>query len=414
METTRGVVVALALALAASAQSGKRLAVRCVDQKGRPVAAAEIWLWQARQMPDGRADLVASGPFRSGDDGMAKTAVATTYAGGHYDRWVYARVAGKLVGANRKAAYATAPVGDTIEVAMLPSRECRGRVTVPDGFDASKVTVRTLRLNGARHNGWWMQPFPRQSNIAGLRDTLPEVFDAKVAADGTFVLRDMPRHGLLYLAAEGEGLGQAQWCNESTGGHRIPSSIPFEMDRESVVRGVVRAPDGRPIRGAEVQIRCLDPSVQMTWTTKSDEAGTYRLGGLTEGQHQLEVATDAGVMRPRTIMLARRAADAQDLEIEKGVVVRGRVTDARGKPVKGVGIRAMDPKGGRTRVYLGNAQTGPQGRFEMRLPRGAAGLYYNLLPEGFVYPQPQVVAEVEVTEGGAGLQGIELRVVRSK
>ena len=133
METIKGVIVALTLGLTAIAQAKVR--VRCVDDDGKPVSGAEVWLWQSRQLPNGKGEQLESGPFRTGDDGTTSTAVGMTWGGGKFDRWVYARIAGKLVGARRSMHMAGDKQGEPIEVLLRPSREIRGRVRVPDGFD---------------------------------------------------------------------------------------------------------------------------------------------------------------------------------------------------------------------------------------------------------------------------------------
>lgn len=403
------------LATSVIAQAGGKVLVQCTDSNKRPVADAEVWIWQSRLLPGGGGELIGKGPFTTRTDGSVRTVVATTNAGGSFDRWVYARVANKLVGAIRAAKFASAKSTDAITVTMLPSREIRGRITVPEGSDPSKVIVRTLGLSGAIGDNWWAQTFPRQSGIASLSNSLPQRFDTQTAADGTFALKDFPVRALVYLAAEGEGLGQAQWFNALRKGRDIPELIEMTLHPECVVSGIVRGPDDRPLPATTVMLQRLEGGVQMTWTTKSDGEGRYRFVGLAGGKHRLKVKSAVGVMRAKNLSLIRgKASEGHELVVERGVLVRGVVRDQLRKPVEGVGIGAIDPDPWGKRIYLGSGSTDPQGQFEIRLPTGPAELYFSGVPEGFTYPEPQTVAEIDVAAGDAALGKLELTVTRAK
>ena len=72
----------------------------CIDAEGRPVSGAEVHLFQLSGGEDGR--FVLSGPFRTDAQGKAVcTQPVFSNASGNFDRWFYARVPGRLVGAAR-------------------------------------------------------------------------------------------------------------------------------------------------------------------------------------------------------------------------------------------------------------------------------------------------------------------------
>jgi len=52
------------------------------------------------------------------------------------------------------------------------------------------------------------------------------------------------------------------------------------------------------------------------------------------------------------------------------------------------------------------------GRYQLRLPAGRARLYFNSLPDGFVYPDPQIVKRLEVKPGQANIENLNFTVQR--
>src|SRR5262245_47992384 len=96
----------------AQAKELPRIAVTCVDVDGKAVAGAEVYVFQGRKSARGASDYVASGPHLTDAGGVATTVVAVDYDGGRFDRWLYARVPGKLVAARRWARFGDAPAGE--------------------------------------------------------------------------------------------------------------------------------------------------------------------------------------------------------------------------------------------------------------------------------------------------------------
>lgn len=420
METRVGIILASLLTgtgLCCQKTNTPRILVMCVDADAKPIANAEIHVWQYRPQPDGGGKMQHYGPFASDAAGLAKTAVALTYRGGRFDRWVYARVAGKLVGAARRLVYAK-PKDDTaeaIEVALQPSRSVRGRVAVPDGFARDKVRIRVMGLNGMIGDNPWAQPFPRQSSITSLRNSLPERFDCAVNDEGAFELQDMPENALLYIAAEAPGLAQAQWFNARRPGRLIPESIDLEMQPEAAFGGTVVAHDGKPCGNAEVilQIQRVEGAgVRDSFRTTTDDTGAYRLTGLPPGQFSLAVESKAGVFRPMAVELAKQERRTKEpLQLELGVEVRGVVVEYPGrKPVPAVSVAAICDDDQHTR--LGHGSTDELGRFSMRLPAGVALLYFSGIPDGFAYPKPQVVTTLQVAKDTLELTHLQLELSR--
>ena len=47
-----------------------------------------------------------------------------------------------------------------------------------------------------------------------------------------------------------------------------------------------------------------------------------------------------------------------------------------------------------------------------RLPAGNARLYFNSLPDGFVYPNPQIVKRLEISSRQADIENLDFTVPR--
>jgi hypothetical protein len=98
------------------------------------------------------------------------------------------------------------------------------------------------------------------------------------------------------------------------------------------------------------------------------------------------------------------------LSMEAGVLVSGRILDPQGKPVQAAGIAAVaDTKGG---PMLGADMSDSSGHYQFRLPSGSAHLYFNGLPDGFAYPKPQMVKDLEIKPGQADIQNLNFTLER--
>jgi hypothetical protein len=96
--------------------------------------------------------------------------------------------------------------------------------------------------------------------------------------------------------------------------------------------------------------------------------------------------------------------------MEAGALVSGRIIDEQGKPVQAASLSAVfDAHGG---PGLASDTSDEDGHYQFRLPSGSAHLYFSGLPDGFAYPKPQVVKEVEIKPGQADIQHLDFILER--
>jgi thiol-disulfide isomerase/thioredoxin len=58
--------------------------------------------------------------------------------------------------------------------------------------------------------------------------------------------------------------------------------------------------------------------------------------------------------------------------------------------------------------------TDHEGRYRLLVPSGRAQLYFNSLPEGFVYPRPQIVKRLDITAGQEAVEGLDFTIPRTE
>lgn len=389
--------------------------VRCLDAEGKPVAGAEVHLFQY----DGRERrYVHSGPFTSDEQGRVVSDEALfSDELGHFDRWVYARVPGRLVGVARSAKWKNRQVvNQDFRVELQPSRSVEGQVTVPEGFDPADVTVRVQTLHVFTGRGDFdFESFPREDAFRGLDTALPEIFESRPDAEGRVRLNDVPVRGRLYLVTTGQGLGEAQWRNSD---NRFDEPIRLTIEKEGSLTGLILAPDGKPAAGMNVAARLSSGARDgifhlSTFRAVTGEEGEFTVRGLPDAAFVLSVEDpqERWVFRPRENLLVEPGEmRALELRMETGVVVSGRVLDPDGRPVQGAAFSALvDTRNG---PGLAHATTDADGRYEFRLPLGAAQLYFNSLPEGFAYPDPQIVKRLDLKAGQAAIEDLDFTLQR--
>ena len=224
----------------------------------------------------------------------------------------------------------------------------------------------------------------------------------------------------LYLAAEGPGLAQAQWFNAVLPGRHIPDLVQISMQREAVLVATATDALQRPLADVLVKVRVErggpGTGVRCTFEGRSDAEGRVRIGGLPAGEFAVEAVHPELVLRPQLLTLAvGETTQGLALAFEPAIEVRGVVrSTATGSGVERVGMSAIT--GDEQRWRLGFAQTDPQGRFVLRLPKGTAALYVNRVPHGFQQPSAShdQLLRVDVQPGDKSLTELVFEIEPTK
>ncbi|MCO6047736.1 carboxypeptidase regulatory-like domain-containing protein [Aeoliella sp. ICT_H6.2] len=389
----------------------------CVDADGNGVAGAEVYVFQHTGGDDGEYEQF--GPFTTNAEGHAECAEAVfTSDVGNFDRFYYARLPGKLVGVSRSANWknrSTFNVEGKVE--MRPSRTIDGKVNVPEGFDPTSVKVVVRSLNVRTGPGELeFKMFPRHLPFATLDTALPQLFETIPDSNGAFRMHDIPVERGATLVTEARGLAEAQWYNRD--GENTKGPIELNCVPESVLTGKITTPDGSPAAGIEVTARIqsgMNRSVgfETTFRTVTDAEGRYELGGLPEWDLVMSVRDpqDRWIACPsEPFFLSPGSSETLDLQLEDGVMVSGRVTDPEGAPVEGAAISALVSNN----LHSGVAgdSTDADGRYTLRMPSGTYELYFNSLPPGFAYPDPQIVRAFAIRKNQAAIDNMDFTLER--
>ena len=373
----------------AVARGGGNFRVLAVDEHGEPVAGAEVYVVQ--MLFDGPDDdepaRTTAGPFKAGADGVAQVTDLPSNDVG-FEQFLYTRLPGRKVGGRQRSfsvRFESPVPQDPFAVPMGDSMDLRGSVTVPRGSRPQDVTVRLLGFISSADDG----PTFRYSRFK--RDVFPELFERRPNADGSFVLPDVPAGGHRYVAANGPGLGEAQWSNvrSARAGGDGPPEPRFEMRPEGVIQGTVTCEgDAKVPQGLTVAAQIIEGMpVHRMYQGAVDEGGRFRIGGLPAGAFttQLTEFPEGWTVAtlPDVRVEAGRVTDDLVVRLERGAVISGTVVDrVSGKPLAGAGIATLNPPHGR---QIGHTRSGPDGSFRVRVPAGRSQIYIMSAPTGFAH-----------------------------
>jgi Carboxypeptidase regulatory-like domain len=120
------------------------------------------------------------------------------------------------------------------------------------------------------------------------------------------------------------------------------SSPPVSARRSGVIIGRVLTDDGQPAADAQIIAFPAGGRIGEHQQTVCDEEGNFKLTSLRSGAYAIQ-ASSPGYITPRSSTETRvyRPGENMIINMVKGGVITGRVTDALGEPVVGVGVQAQ-------------------------------------------------------------------------
>jgi protocatechuate 3,4-dioxygenase beta subunit len=345
-----------------------RLAVHVRDFADRPIAGAEVRAFVA---PDYGDDFDWSKAFaqmalapvavaRAGTD-VAGTAVFAEMASGD---WTFvASAPGRANGAARQVELRGGQEPPDVVIRLGAGHELRGRVLDPDGKPVAGAAV----LAGAPQDAW---------DVGASAARLRAVADA----EGRWSLAGLAA-GDVALSAGRPGTVPAPRAVV-----HVPSVGSFDLvlrPTGAVVGTVTQKETGAPVEGATVRATQWGRWSPQVAEATTDAAGRYRIdafpaGGLNELRAEREglvfVGADEGWMQTRDRLVVAGGELHQDLVLQRGASVAGRVTSADG-PVDGakVVLRVVASQGGVE--WSGTTTTAADGtwRLDGVLPGAAYG-----------------------------------------
>jgi hypothetical protein len=226
--------------------------------------------------------------------------------------------------AGRFAIAATSPLGASAstEVVLVAGEVVTVELVVAD------VGIELHGLVEDRAGGAIGAPFIVARSLAG-----PGIYASVGKEDGGYRLR-VPA-GPYRVTARAEGYAEGARLVDVA----VSQSLGFQLWPAAAIRGrVVRAADGRPVAGAEVELS--GRGVAVARTTRSVADGRFELGGLGAGSYLL-VARGEGqigvVPAPVEVSLAGGSDDVT-IELVEGRRLRGWTEADDGRPIAGANL----------------------------------------------------------------------------
>jgi hypothetical protein len=366
------------------------IAGRVLDDRGRPVAGARLWLY-CNHATMGGPTFLSREIGVSGEDGefsttMLRLAVGNTGWGGSWmEPWNYRVIAHKPGYGFAWAQAHGDPEVDGIEVSLRRADSLQGTVRDADGELLANVRVGVERIEVA---GASLAP-------EGLADA-PAWMQTRTDEKGRFVLADLPTDATVELGVSTCGAGDSYRAGQAgpdLRGIKLAEQrgdLDIRLLQRPAISGVLLTPDGQPASGVKVQFE---------GKTKGDPYSTFMHSEVTDEQGRFEYRCS----RARTWTLwvtddRYSGTVAKDLQVDLGeavtlpdtvlganAVVEGRVLDAvSGGPVAGVPVHyhPSPVDAGRTEVM---GSTGADGAFRIGVPPGKISVGYAGPPPGYTW-----------------------------
>jgi hypothetical protein len=134
---------------------------------------------------------------------------------------------------------------------------------------------------------------------------------------------------------------------------QVPASAPTSSEEPTTTTGSITGrvvnESGQPLVGTSIFVRTVNSGFAAR-TTVTDAEGNFRVNGLERGLYIISAQAPAYTFSsdPTTSPTYHRVGDSVRLELVRGGVLTGTVTNASGEPVVLANVRAMmvrDPKG---------------------------------------------------------------------
>src|SRR5262249_14231114 len=121
---------------------------------------------------------------------------------------------------------------------------------------------------------------------------------------------------------------------------RAPSSqTERSPSREGAITGRVIGAEGQPMANVGVYARQISEKNRATNSATSDNDGNFNLTGLSSGAYVLSAYAPGYIAAESPYETAiRRIGENVTINIVKGGVISGRVTDETGEPIVGVNV----------------------------------------------------------------------------
>ncbi|MGC8916995.1 MAG: carboxypeptidase regulatory-like domain-containing protein [Thermoanaerobaculum sp.] len=219
----------------------------------------------------------------------------------------------------------------------------------PEGKDLGDVTLPSGVSLAGRVVDESGQGVPEVTVLAGSNADFPMDYDARTQSDGSFVLADLPREGLLYVQV------RSRLYASSPIKVTMPPTGPVEIKVKAgkVLRGrVVDKETGAAIAdaqigGGRVLIRSIGgfrtETVMPISGGTSDADGFFEVPLTGAGDVRLEVRATGYAPAQRTLAISENETPRLVVvQLERGFTLRGVVWEADGRPAVGVTVAVSE------------------------------------------------------------------------
>jgi hypothetical protein len=176
--------------------------------------------------------------------------------------------------------------------------------------------------------------------------TTAQVSSAGIEPEGTFRLQGVPA-GEYLLTVRAKGfLPMSRRVRAPDGFLRL------QVAKGASVGGRVLTAQGKPMVEVSVRLKpqpgteqaLAQAGASVLESAKTDDQGAFSLPGIPNGDYLLEVITGYGLERvclQHEVAVQRGKSVSTEVRLGRGPVIRGRVKDAQGRPVKGLEVVGM-------------------------------------------------------------------------
>jgi len=248
-----------------------------------------------------------------------------------------------------------------LSIELDPSSSVEGRVTESGGKPVARAGIFCSEKNA----------------IAFLTvDSTPK---AHTDAEGKFRLTGINAKKEYIVNAEAEGFVRGQSKPLFVEPGKEYKNIDIVLTNGGVLAGRVQDAEGKPIAGADLKIQVMQPpagdlvwiarELQKTKDGSTGEDGTFRLTGVRPGKVKLFVSAEKYLRREDLEFDVAEGGAVQNIliNLEKGYMIAGRVTDLNGHPVQRAQVYAS---GAYPTPSYGTTETGPEGYYRIMSLKG--------------------------------------------